>query len=87
MYISKTLEKHLEFANFCREHEVSPTFLAYAIQCCNDMRRAKGFNKKHEWKQKATGFLITMGFENITFENEWPEFDDKLGGRSKLPKL
>lgn len=88
MYVSKQDEKAIELAEFCRKHNTNPRLTIYAIACCKRRKQTKSPAAKVEWEQKATGFLLTIGFDNIQFKNrDWPTFTNEHGETLSLPQL
>lgn len=91
MYISKTLEKAVIFANFCREHKVSPRKTAEAMQMCADVNRHKGWGKREETRKQATAMIEALGFTDVTFlntiHNEWPTFKGADDGVYQFPRM
>lgn len=88
--LTKTLEKAVRFANFCREHNVAPSQVAKVIQMIKDYQGCKSAEKRSQYRNTIYVEIEKMGFTEIDIWGHYIcqiTFVDESGDRIHFPEI
>lgn len=83
--LGKRAESYITFANWCRNHKVSPWHTAECISLCLQANRPENYYEYNRMRNQVIARLVKAGATEIIFRDGWPEFVSAVGEKTKLP--